>query len=69
MAAVLVIEIRVPLETGNVIEQADLIGMLRAPLKDLLGLAPAGTNHTTRIVNTRADAGKPRKRAPLHAAE
>ena len=54
--------LRIPLETANVIEQADIIGKLRAPLKNLLELVPAGTNHTTRILNTRSDAGRPRKR-------
>jgi len=59
----LVIEIKVPLETGNLIEHADTIGKLRAPLNNLLELAPTGTRHTTRIVNTRSNAGQPRKRS------
>ena len=71
MTATLVIEIKVPLTSGSVIEQAAMLAKLDAPLKALVQEAPKGAVHGARIVKARTDAGQSRKRGTprLAAAE
>ena len=64
----LVIEIIVPMASDNVIEQAGLIANFREELNGLLEALPEGSTHTSRLVEKRADAGKPRGRKPKAAA-
>lgn len=64
----LVIEITVPVASHDVIGVSMTIAQFEEELNGLLEALPEGSAHTSKLVEKRADAGKPRGRKPKAAA-